>query len=80
VSDYTNVTDPAVTVLAIDLQVKFRAFGITFGTVKEAWRIPLAVRFEDVLHVLPTVPPVLVDFDQRGVRLKVQVRVGGVEA
>lgn len=65
-----------MTTLAIDLQVKFRSFGITFGTVKETWRIPLDAKFEDILHMLPRVNPTIIEFDKRGVRLKVQLLVG----
>lgn len=46
--------------LKVHLSVKFRAGGITFGTLNRSWS------FE--LHV-PVPPTELLDFNERGVRL-----------
>lgn len=56
-------------IVDIDLSVKFRAFGITFGTLTQAWSIPVpnVMSTPDLhLHVLT--------FNQRGVRLQVRIR------
>ena len=52
-------------VVYVYLKVKFRAFGITFGTVTKSWTEP--VPFPVTLHKL-------VDFDERGIRLIVEFK------
>jgi hypothetical protein len=51
--------------LQVSLAVKFRAFFITFATVKENWSLPIP-------FPLPTVPisrPTLLDYHQHGIDL-----------
>lgn len=53
--------------LKIWLKVKFRAFGVTFGTLEQ--------EFDPIALPIPAVVPsqVLVDFNQRGVKLFVKL-------
>jgi hypothetical protein len=48
------------------LTVKFRAFGITFGSVNKEWHRSLGIG-------IPIPSKNLVDFNERGVRLIVEV-------
>lgn len=54
-------------VLRVELLVKFRAMGITFGTVRKGWEIDLP-RIEVVWKDAPSI-----HMDERGVRLDVWV-------
>lgn len=55
--------------LHVILRVKFRAFGVTFGTLSETWDVPLPLVVADDQR--------LIQFDQRGVRLEVFLRQAG---
>lgn len=50
--------------IQIKVEVKFRAFGITFGTVRETYKIPSPV---------PIPPGLLASVDERGVKVEVRV-------
>ena len=55
-------------VLRIWLKVKFRAFGITFGTLSQEFDpIPLPI-------AVPVAPQTLLDFNERGVKLFVKLQ------
>ncbi len=54
-------------ILNVNLAVKFRAFGITFGTVTQGWNIPLD------LPALISLPAKLIAFNERGVQLNVNL-------
>ncbi len=56
-------------VVDIDLSVKFRAFGITFGTLKRAWTVPIPDVFG---HPRLSIP--VLTFNERGVALAVRLR------
>ena len=60
-----NVIAPKV--IRIDLHVKFRALGITFGSVNRAWTLDLP-RIDVVWVGAPSI-----HLDERGVRLDVWV-------
>lgn len=52
--------------LQIFLKVKFRAFGVTYGT--------FAPKFDLIPIPMPPTPPqVILDFDQRGVKLFIKL-------
>lgn len=67
-------------IIHVDLSVKFRAFGITFGTLVQHWDLNLLQLIPElgpvasvILSVLP-LSSTLVNFDQRGVALFIQAR------
>lgn len=55
--------------LNVQLDIKFRAFGITLGTLSKSYHIHLTAPGE--------VPRTLVDLSERGARLYVALALGG---
>jgi hypothetical protein len=53
--------------LHVDLTVKFRLFGITFGTLQKSWTEPVAPT------VIPPLAKKYVDFHERGVDLVIAI-------
>lgn len=57
----------------VRLIVKFRAFGITFGTVDKQFAEPIPVVFpvQGLIDLIPGLPKLLIKFNDRGVFLAV---------
>lgn len=61
--------------LIVSLDVKFRFLFITWGEIHESWAVPIPLPSLPV--PLPKIPNPLVDFNERGVHLKVQFLTSG---